>query len=185
MYQAYYKKQRRKSMIIIIFLITFAVVSTYLIYEKFSTSRNTDYEAGEMEVVFHEKRGNEVSLTKFTPVTDAVGLTSPSYTFTVKNNTSESVKYKVKLVLDKDKMKSDGCSEKQIPNELLKLSFRKDHQAPKAYILSEFTDSVIYTDTLEAGKSEDYSIRLWAIDSNFLVDKTSHYHALIEVEEEE
>ena len=125
MYQAYYKKQRRKSMIIIIFLITFAVVSTYLIYEKFSTSRNTDYDSGEMEVVFHEKRGNEISLTKFTPVTDAVGLTSPSYTFTVKNNTTESVKYKVKLVLDKEKMKSDGCSEKQIPNELLKLSFRK------------------------------------------------------------
>ncbi len=49
--------------------------------------------------------GNEVSLTKFTPVTDAVGLTSPSYTFTVKNNTNESVEYKVKLVSDKEKMK--------------------------------------------------------------------------------
>ncbi len=56
MYQAYYKKQRRKSIIIIIFLISFAVVSTYLIYEKFSFSRNTDYDSGEMEVVFHEKK---------------------------------------------------------------------------------------------------------------------------------
>ena len=93
MYQAYYKKQRRKSIIIITFLVLFSLISTYLIYEKFANSRDKDYDTGKMEVVFHEKNGNEISLDKFTPVTDAIGLSSPSYTFTVINNTDKKVKY--------------------------------------------------------------------------------------------
>lgn len=38
--------------------------------------------------------------------------------------------------------------------------------------------------SLKPNSSEDYSIRLWAMNSNFTLDKTSHYHALIEVIEE-
>lgn len=184
MYQAYYKKQKIKSIIIIIFLITFSALSTYLIYEKFSNSRDKDYDTGKMEVVFHDKNVNEISLNKFTPVTDAIGLSTPSYTFTVKNNTDKQVKYSIKLVANKEKMNSDNCYDKQIPKELLKISFRKDHQTPKAYILSEFPSDVIYEDSLKPNSSEDYSIRLWAVKNNFVLDKTSHYHALIEVVEE-
>ncbi len=184
MYQAYYEKQKRKSIIIIIFLISFSLISTYLIYEKFANSRDRDYDTGKMEVVFHGKNGNEISLDKFTPVTDAIGLASPSYTFTVKNNTDKKVKYSIKLVSNNEKIMFDNCDDKQIPKELLKLSFRKDHQSPIAYVLSEFTDDVIYEDSLKPNSSEDYSIRLWAMNSNFTLDKTSHYHALIEVIEE-
>ena len=126
MYQAYYKKQRRKSIIIITFLVLFSLISTYLIYEKFANSRDKDYDTGKMEVVFHEKNGNEISLDKFTPVTDAIGLSSPSYTFTVNNNTDKKVKYRIKLVTNKKKMEQDNCDNKQIPKELLKLSFRKE-----------------------------------------------------------
>ena len=137
-----------------------------------------------MEVVFHEKNGNEISLDKFTPVTDAIGLSSPSYTFTVINNTDKKVKYSIKLVATKKKIQQDNCDNKQIPKELLKLSFRIDHQTPVAYVLSEFPNDVIYEDSLKPNSSEDYSIRLWAMNSNFTLDKTSHYHALIEVVEE-
>ena len=175
MYQAYYKKQRRKSIIIITFLVLFSLISTYLIYEKFANSRDKDYDTGKMEVVF---------LDKFTPVTDAIGLSSPSYTFTVINNTDKKVKYSIKLVANKKKMEQDNCDNKQIPKELLKLSFRKDHLPPVAYVLSEFPNDVIYEDSLKPNSSEDYSIRLWAMNSNFTLDKTSHYHALIEVIEE-
>ncbi len=184
MYQAYYRKQRRKSIVIITFLIVFSLVSTYFIYEKFANSRNKDYDTGKMEVVFHEKNGNEISLDKFTPVTDAIGLSSPSYTFTVRNNTDKEVKYSIKLIANNKKIQHDNCENKQIPRELLKLSFRKDHQSPVAYVLSEFPNDIIYEDSLKPNSSEDYSIRLWAMNSNFTLDKTSHYHALIEVIEE-
>ena len=184
MYQKGYRKHIIKSGLIIAFIFAFAIISTYHIYHKFSSLRQKDYDSGQMEVVFHEKKGNEISLTQFIPVTDAIGLSSNAYTFTVKNNTDKKVSYKIVLVKDEKKMLECGCSQKQIPNELLKLSLRKDHEAPKSYILSEVEDEILLKDTLDAKKEEDYSIRIWSLNSDFIVDKTSHYHATIQVIEE-
>ena len=184
MYQKYYRRHMIKSAIIIIFLFSFAIVSTYLIYNNFSSKREHDIDTGEMEVVFHGKEGNKINLTKFTPVSDAVGLSSTEYSFTVKNSTANSVSYKIVLEPNTNRINSDECFTKTIPSELLKLSLRVDHQTPVAKILSEYQDNVLYEDTLEADSEEDYSIRLWAINSDFVIDRDSHYHAVIKVIEE-
>ena len=184
MYQKYYRKHMIKSIIIIIFLFAFAIVSTYLIYNNFSSKRERDIDTGEMEVVFHSEAGNKINLTKFTPVSDAVGLSSREYSFTVKNSTPNSVSYKIVLESNTNKINKDNCFSKMIPSELLKLSLRVDHQAPVAKILSEYQDNVLYKDTLDANSEEDYSIRLWAINSDFVIDRDSHYHAIIKVIEE-
>lgn len=184
MYQKYYRRHMIKSAIIIIFLFAFAIISTYLIYNNFSSKREHDIDTGEMEVVFHGKEGNKINLTKFTPVSDAVGLSSTEYSFTVKNSTANSVSYKIVLEPNTNRINSDECFTKTIPSELLKLSLRVDHQTPVAKILSEYQDNVLYEDTLEADSEEDYSIRLWAINSDFVIDRDSHYHAIIKVIEE-
>ena len=184
MYQKYYRRHMIKSAIIIIFLFAFAIVSTYLIYNNFSSKREHDVDTGEMEVVFHSKEGNKINLTRFTPVSDAVGLSSTEYSFTVKNSTANSVSYKIVLEPNTNRINSDECFTKTIPSELLKLSLRVDHQTPVAKILSEYQDNVLYEDTLEADSEEDYSIRLWAINSDFVIDRDSHYHAIIKVIEE-
>ena len=184
MYQKYYRRHMIKSAIIIIFLFSFAIVSTYLIYNNFSSKREHDVDTGEMEVVFHSKEGNKINLTRFTPVSDAVGLSSTEYSFTVKNSTANSVNYKIVLEPNTNRINSDECFTKTIPSELLKLSLRVDHQAPVAKILSEYQNNVLYEDTLEADSEEDYSIRLWAINSDFVIDRDSHYHAVIKVIEE-
>ena len=184
MYQKYYRRHMIKSAIIIIFLFAFAIISTYLIYQNFSNEREQDIDTGEMEVVFHGKEGNKINLTRFSPVSDAVGLSSTEYSFTVKNSTANSVSYKIVLEPNTNRINSDECSLKTIPSELLKLSLRVDHQTPVAKILSEYPDNVLYEDTLEADSEEDYSIRLWAINSDFVIDRDSHYHAVIKVVEE-
>ena len=182
-----YKALRRhnlKSIIIIIFLLTFAIVSTYLIYNKFIRLREQDYDTGKMEIVFHDKEGNYINMERFTPVTDAVGLSSQDYNFTVKNGTSEAVNYKIVLEDNNEKILEDGCMAEQIPKELLKVSFRKDHQAPEAYILSECPDTVLFEDTLEPYSEEEYAIRVWAVNTDFIVDRNSHFHGIIKVIEE-
>ncbi len=184
MYQSYYRKHMLKSGLIITALLVFAIFSTYHIYHKFINQRETDYDSGQMEVVFHEKQGNQITLTQFTPVTDAVGLASHSYTFTVKNNTNQAVQYKIVLAEDQQAMVACGCVDRQIPRELLKVSLRKDHQAPISYVLGEITDGVLLSDVLEANSEEDYSLRIWGMQSNFIVDRTSHFHASIQVIEE-
>ena len=184
MYQKYYRRHMIKSVIIIIFLLAFAIISTYLIYNNFSGKREKDIDTGKMEVVFHSKEGNKINLTKFNPVTDAVGLSSTEYGFTVKNGTLDSVNYKIVLETNTNRVNKDECLNNTIPNELLKLSLRVDHQAPVARILSEYEDSVLYEDTLAPNSEEDYSIRLWAINNDFVIDRDSHYHAIIKVIEE-
>ena len=184
MYQKYYRRHMIKSGIIIALLLVFAIFSTYFIYQNFAEKRNQGYDSGEMKVVFHEKQGNKISMTQFVPVTDAVGLSSTAYTFTVYNHTQNSVNYKIVLEKDEEAIAACGCADRQIPYELLKLSLRKDHLAPSALVLSEYADGVLQTDTLESGGQEDYSIRIWAMNSNFIVDRTSHFHAKIKVVEE-
>lgn len=184
MYQKYYRRHMIKSSVIIFFLFTFAIVSTYLIYRNFSSKREQDIDTGEMEVIFHSKNGNEINLTKFTPVSDSVGLSSTEYDFTVKNSTFNSVSYKIILEPNVTIINNDACLDKQIPSELLKLSLRVDHKTPVAKILSEYQDNVLYEDTLDANSEEDYSIRLWAINNDFVIDRDSHYHAVIKVIEE-
>ena len=185
MYQKYYRKHMIKSTVIIILLFTLAIISTYLIYQNFKEKRERDIDTGKMEVIFHSKEGNKINLTKFTPVSDAVGLSSNSYDFTVKNGTKSKVSYKIILEKNINKIEKDNCVSNTIPNELLKLSLRVDHQAPKAMILNEYQNNVLYEDTLEPSSEEDYSIRLWAINSDFVIDRNSHFHAVIKVIEEE
>ena len=135
-------------------------------------------------LVFHSQAGNKINLTRFNPVSDAVGLSSTEYDFTVKNETENSVSYKIVLDQNTNRIEEDDCAYKTIPSELLKLSLRVDHKTPVAKILSEYEDNIIYEDTLEPNSEEDYSIRLWAINNDFVIDRDSHFHAIINVVEE-
>ena len=184
MYKEYYRRQRIKSITIISFLIAFAMISTYFIYDKFSNQRNQDVDTGKMEVVYHSKNGNNIDILKFNPVTDSVGLSSPSYDFTVKNDSEMTVRYKIILETNNDKINTDNCASRQIPKELMKLSFRKDSLAPRALLLSEYQDNVLYEDSLSPHTSLNYSIRIWEVNSDFIIDKNSHFHAVIKVVEE-
>lgn len=184
MYNNYYRKQQIKSIIIITFLLLFAILSTYFIYNKFSKSRQIDIDTGEMEVVFHEKDGNLINIDKFTPVTDSVGLSSKEYSFTINNKTSNAVRYKIVLEPNYTNCIDYNCINSTIPYELLKLSLRKNSNTPTAGILSEYPNNVIHEDKIDAFSEIDYSIRMWPINSNFLVDKNSNFSATIKVIEE-
>ena len=107
-------KQARKKMLIknIIFMsviIGLALVSTYKIYDKFQDERDKISNSSSLEVTFHDKAGEKVAITKITPVTDSVGLSSRTYRFTIKNNTATKVKYAVKIVQDNKLYKKDKC----------------------------------------------------------------------------
>ena len=107
-----YQKHRIKSIVIISFLLLFSVVSTYLIYNNFAKQREKDIDTGKMEVIFHGQEGNKIDMVKFNPVTDSVGLSSTEYNFTVKNNTDNSVTYKIILEDNQEKIAKHDCSSK-------------------------------------------------------------------------
>lgn len=183
LYRKQLRRQQIKSAIIITFLLLFALIATYFIYNEFKDARDAKVNSPNLEVTFHEKDKDKITLTKFYPVTDSVGLSSHAYTFTVKNERNHRVSYKIELVDDLEAQAQDGCTENLIPKELLKLSVRKDHQVAEAVLLSDFENSVLRMDSLEAGKEENYTIRIWPVNSSFVVNASSHYHGRIKVTE--
>lgn len=180
------KKELLKSGLIITFILLIAVASTYYIYNKYKKEYNVDYNSKSLEIVFHERSGDQVALTKVTPLTDSVGLSTKAYTFTIKNNLTESVKYKVKLTDDIIATAEDDCGEYQIPKETIKVAVKSDKLNNVIYNLNELEDGLLISDKIKALGEEDFTIRVWVGRNSSVPNGTTlHYHAKIQVIEKD
>jgi len=179
MYKNYYKKQIIKNIIISALILLFTVLATNKIYYKFKEERNVDYNSNSLDVIFHEKTGDKVTLTKITPVTDSVGLSSNSYKFTIKNNLTTDTNYTIKLVDDIETIQNDYCQENQIPKEVIKVSI-KEGKENKIYTLTELEDFTLKKDNIKALDEKEYIIRVWTSNEAQAKDDT-HYHGIIQI----
>lgn len=176
------KKELIKSAIIIAIILLIAVVSTYYIYHKFKDQRNVDYNSKSLDIVFHETSGEKVTITKVTPLTDSVGLSSKAYTLSIKNNLTEPVKYEIKLVDDLEQINQEGCASYLIPKESIRVSIKKNNKDNKIYTLSELEDNSLLEEKIKALDEENITIRVWiSKDSSIPNGSTSHYHGKIQV----
>ena len=99
MYSYNPKKEVMKNVIYIGIILLIAIISTYKIYYKFQDDRNVNFNSDSFVITFHEKTGAKVNITKVTPVTDSVGLSSNSYSFSIKNNLTEKAHFEVLLMI--------------------------------------------------------------------------------------
>lgn len=183
-----YKQMRRKMLIktilFMIIILGLSIFSSIIIYDKFKSVRDKKYNSPSLEVTYHSKNGKSINITKVTPVTDYVGLSSYAYKFTIKNNTNRKVKYQVKLIDDDKKYIKDDCIEKEIPKSIIKLGIHKSGEVSSIINLDDIEDDVLTTDVLGPGKEEKYTVRVWISNENDLVlDKNLHYHGLLKVTE--
>ncbi len=180
-----YKRERIKNILIIGIILLIAIISTHYIYFKFKNQSNVDYNSESLDIVFHEKTGANISINKVTPVTNSVGLSSKAYTFTVKNNLIEPVKYQIKLVDDKAFIENDGCSEYLIGKQYLRVSIKEDNKDNKIYNLNELEDGLLLNIEADALEEKNYSIRVWVSrDIDIPTGSNLHYHGNIKVVEE-
>ena len=185
MYQYNRKKEIIKNTVYIIFILLLAVIPTYYIYDKFKDDGDISVNGASLDVTYHEKNGAKVSLTKVTPVTDSVGLSSNAYTITINNNLTEKVNYRVKILEDLEKVEEDLCQDILIPKEFIKISIKTDKTPNKIYNLNELEDNTLLIDTMEALEKKNISIRLWVAQySNIPTGSKLHYHGMLKVIEE-
>lgn len=177
----YQLKLRKKEIVVIAFIFIFALVATYKIYYKFESSRSVKYNTKTIDTTFHEKTGSEVNLTKLTPVTDAVGLTSHAYTFTIKNNTTTNLKYSITIEDNEEKILEDECLEYQIPHNLIKFSIHKKGEKNNIYTLSNLVNGEVLTRIIKAGQEEEYTMRFWISGESLQTGAKLHYHGNIKV----
>lgn len=180
-----YKKQRIKSALIICFILALAIFATHHIYYKFQNERNTDYSSESLDITFHEETGDRVTLSRVTPVTDSVGLSSQAYTFTMKNNMTIPVNYTIKLVDDIETVFEDGCSEYQMPKDIIKVAI-KNNKKTELYNLSELNDGILAQTKIKPLEEEEYTIRVWTKqDTTLQAGAVRHFHGKIQIIEDD
>ena len=180
------KKEFIKNIIFVLFILLIAVVSTYYIYHKFQDDRSVDFNSDSLDVTYYEKTGDKISLLKVIPVTDSVGLTSKAYLISIKNNLTEDVRYKVRIVDDIDKVKEDGCEDKIIPKEDIRISIKSDQKEYKIYNLSDLEHGILLSEKIKALDTKNISIRVWVNqDSTLPRGSSMHYHGIMQIIEED
>ena len=180
------KRELIKNGIIVSIILLIAIVSTYHIYYKFQNDRDVDFNSESLNVVFHDTAGDKISITKITPVTDSVGLSSNTYSLDVHNNLTVGVPYQIKIIPDLDMVDEDDCSDITIPEEDIRISVKVGKKDNEIYSLNELKDGILLTETVDALKTDSISIRVWINkDSTLLVGSKMHYHGIIQVIENE
>ena len=180
------KKELIKNGIKVSLILLFAIVCTYYIYNKFENNRNIDYSSESLDVIYHEKTGDRIDITKITPVTDSVGLSSNAHNITIKNNLTIGVKYLIKIEDNNDFIKEDECGESAIPKEDIRISIKINKGANKIYNLSDLEDGIILDNDIAALDKAYIIIRTWINkDSKLTTGSNMHYHGLIKVIEQD
>lgn len=176
------KKEIIKNLVYISLILMIALISTYHIYNKFQGDRSIDFNSDSLDITYHEITGNKLTISKVTPVTDSVGLSSNSYSISIKNNLTEKVHYKVKILDDLKKIEDDDCSDKLISKDNIRISVKIDKKSNKIYYLNELNDNVLLSDNIDALGTRNISIRVWIKqDSTLPLGSSMHYHGTIQI----
>ncbi len=178
------KRAKIKNRIYIIVIILIALVSTYYIYNYFEVERSHEYSSDSLEITYHEPTGESIDLDKVTPVTDSVGLSSKAYTFSVRNNLTTNVYYKITLEDDIKKIMEDNCQEELMTKDMIKVSIRENDNDTMIYTLEELTEGVVLETSNKPLEEKEFSIRVWNPTKNEEGSgRDLHYHANIKIEE--
>ena len=176
-----YKKQMIKSLILVIIIIGIACISTYYIYNKFHKSRSIDYSSESLDITFHEKTGDKITLDKVTPLNDNLGLATNSYNFTIKNNLTEQTNVTIKIVEDTETIEKDMCHDKQIPKDHIKISIKASGIPTQILYLKDLENNVLITTEMAALEKKEFTIRVWTDNDIDVTDTDLHYHGTIQI----
>lgn len=186
MYQINRRREIIKNTVYIFFILLLAVISTYYIYNKFQGARNIDFNSESLDVTYHEKTGDKLTLNKVIPVTDSVGLSSKAYLISIKNNLTEKVNYKLKIVDDLEQIKEDQCENNLITKDNIRISIKENRKNNKIYTLSELEDGLLLDDEIGALEKKNLAIRIWINqDSTLPMNAKMHYHGIMQIVEDD
>ena len=184
MYKSIRRREIIKNVVYIGLILLVAVVSTYLIYDKFIEERKIDSSSEILEVTYRDNSGRKLAITKVTPLTDSVGLSTTNYGVTLSNNLTEKVNYRIKVKDDIETILNDECEEYQISKDDIRISVKAGKKETKIDTLSELIDGVLIEDSIKALEKEEVSIRVWVSQNSTLpLGSNIHYHGILEVED--
>ena len=174
-----------KFTIISIFVVTIIMISSaFAIFSSINKSEESNtLTVGTLNVNFNNNdsgMGNTINLNGAYPETDNEGLKEEPYSFKITNSGNIDAGYKIKIVDDTDMIAEDGCGN----NLLDKSNLRVSIDGKEAFNLSDTAtnDYIVETGYLSAGRSKEYSVRMWLSDQSGNEVLGRHYHGKILIE---
>ncbi len=184
MYTYNRKREMIKNTVYITFILLLAVISTYVIYNKFQKNRSIDFNSDSLDITYHEATGDKITINKVTPVTDSVGLSSKVYLITVKNNLTEDVNYKIKI-LDDEEANANYETESLITKDNIRISVKVNKEDTQIYSLDELEEGVLLDTEIKALDTNNISIRVWIKqDTKLVAGSEMYYNGKIQLIEE-
>ena len=169
---------KKKTIIILsISILTVLIIfigSSYALFSKTQSALNkNEYQTGVLQIEY----SSDSTLTiNPIPMTDANGEALTPYIFTITNTGTLDYQYDLKLLTDSTYVASHGCANNQTPAQYIKVKL--DDSEP--VLLSNLTSGTIISDeTLAAGKSKTYNLRMWLDISSPNSIIGSHFHGKI------
>lgn len=175
------KKVLIKNILKITFIILFACLCTYFIYNKFHNDRHIEYSSESLDIIFREDTGDKITLDKVTPLNDSVGLASKSYEFSIKNNLTEKIDATIKLKKDEEAIEKDGCINTLIPEQYIKVVIKEGNKVSEIKTVNQLVDGLLLETTINPLESRNYNIRVWTSNDMKETNENLHYHGRIQV----
>ena len=180
------KKMKKEYVIALVVLIITAIGAiisvSYAIWSNiYSGTKTNQITTGTLVLVLDDSASAGINLTTAIPVSDADGLATTPYTFTLKNTGTNNAQYRIKLIDDEATYTSDGCSSNKLPWSNIKYSFAANGGSATTALLST-NSGILEEGVLNTGVTNSYTLRLW-IDSaadNTIMGK--HFNGKIEVD---
>ena len=169
---------KKKTIIILsISILTVLIIfigSSYALFSKTQSALNkNEYQTGVLQIEY----SSDSTLTiNPIPLTDTEGASSTPYTFTITNTGTLDYQYDLKILTDSTYVANHGCANNQTPAQYIKVKL--DDSEP--VLLSNLTSGTIISDeTLAAGESKTYNLRMWLDISSPNSIIGSHFHGKI------
>lgn len=140
---------------------------------------------GSLQISYDEnynRSGDVVTLNSAYPSSDEVGQLGSPYQFTLTNISDKDINYKVQIVNDESMIRSDGCADRLVSLELLRLNV--NNGIPLSFEDLKDVGYTVSSGVLRAGESLNYKIRIWineVADEEIVLNQ--HYHGRLVVKE--
>lgn len=174
-------------LILVAGLVCFGFVYVWLIMD---TKKEVTYETDvtQLEIALSNSEDATLDLIDTYPKTEAGGLSSTPYTFTLTNNGDRDAKYTISLISDQDqieecKRENNGEDCKVIPTSAIRYSIVKNDWTRSSAILAD-DQNTIDMGVIEPGEDNkiQYQLKIW-VDYDTTIDtEGAHFFGKLVVE---
>jgi hypothetical protein len=159
------KKQVLMSVASFVFIAIIVVGSSYALFDL-TSSNPTDQNLATGDLNIAYTGSSTISITSIEPMTDAVAATQSDniYTFTVSNTGTVAYKYTISLIDNPDYL--SGGASYSASMTLLNHNYIRYNLGGSNLTLGEQPNNIIYTGTINPGKSKTFTLRVWVADAD-------------------